>query len=43
MGIKGALAVMSTGCCMEVLNHYIVHLKLMLHCMLTDWNLNKNF
>ena len=28
---------------MEVLNHYIVHMKLMLHCMLTNWNLNKNF
>ena len=26
--------VMSPGCCMEVLNHYIVHLKLLLHCML---------
>ena len=27
---------------MEVLNHYIVHLKLILLCMLTNWNLNKN-
>ena len=27
---------------MEVLNHYIVHLKLIAHCMLTHWNLNKN-
>ena len=26
---------------MEVLNHHIVHLKL-IHCMLTNWNLNKN-
>jgi len=33
---------MSTGCCMEVLNHCIVHLKLIVHCMLTSWNLNKN-
>ena len=24
---------------MEVLNHYIVHLKLILHCMLIKWNL----
>ena len=33
---------MNTGCRMEVLSHYIVPLKLMLHCMLTSWNLNKN-
>ena len=32
---------MSTGCCMEVLNDYIVHLKLV-NFMLTNWNLNKN-
>ena len=32
---------MSTRCCMEVLNHYIVHLKLILNYMLTNWNLNK--
>ena len=29
----------STVCCMELLNHYIVHLKLIQHCMLTNWNL----
>ena len=29
---------MSTGCCIEVFNHYIVHLKLVLHCMLTNYN-----
>ena len=29
----------STGCCMEGLNHCIVHLKL----MLTNWTLPKNF
>ena len=34
--------VMGTECCMAVLNHYIVYLKLILHCMLTNWNLNKN-
>ena len=33
-GIKKAL-VMSTGYCMEMLNRYVVHLKLILHCMLT--------
>ena len=33
---------LSTGCCMEVLNHYMVDLKLILHYMLTNWNLNKN-
>ena len=27
---------------MEVWNHYTVHLKLILYCMLTNWNLNKN-
>ena len=26
----------------EVLTHYTVHLRLMYHCMLTTWNLNKN-
>lgn len=26
----------------EVLNHYIIHLKLSLHCVLTNWNSNKN-
>ena len=29
-------------CYMEMLNHYNVHLKLILHCILTNWNLNKN-
>jgi len=40
---------MSTGCCKEELNHYIVHRvlyrsieSLLLHCMLTNWNLNEN-
>ena len=32
--------VMSTGCRMEVLNHYIVKLKLILYCMLNNWSLN---
>ena len=27
---------------MEVWNHYIAHLKPILHCMLTNWNLYKN-
>ena len=26
----------------EVLNYCIIHLKLTLRCMLTNWNLNKN-
>ena len=30
---------MTTGCYIEILNHYMVHLKLILHCMLTNWNL----
>lgn len=33
---------MSTKC-MEVLHHYIVYLKLIFCCTLTNWNLNKNF
>ena len=33
---------MSTTGCMKVLNHYIVHLKNVLQCMLTNWNLNEN-
>ena len=40
-GLRRAF-VISTKCCMKVLNHYIVHLKLILHYMLTNWNLNKN-
>ena len=31
--LRSALVVMSTGCCMEVLNHYTVHLKLISPCM----------
>ena len=27
----------------EMLNHYIVYLKLILHCMLISWNLYMNF
>ena len=27
---------------MEVLNHYIVFLKLILHRVIANWNLNKN-
>lgn len=33
---------MSPGCCTEALNHYMVHVKLILRCILTNWNLNKN-
>ena len=33
--------VMSTRCCMEGLNHYTAHLKLISHCMLTNWNLSR--
>ena len=32
---------MSTRCCVGELNLYILHLKLLLHCMLTNWNSNK--
>lgn len=31
MGIKECSYVLSTGCCMEVLNHYIVQMKLILY------------
>ena len=34
---------MCTGYCMEGWNYRILPLKLILHCMLTKWNLNKNF
>ena len=34
---------MRNGCFMEVLNHYTVQLKLISHCMLSNWNLNKSF
>ena len=27
---------------MEVLDHHVEHLELILHCMLTKWNLSKN-
>ena len=40
-GLRSAL-VMSTRC-MQVLNHYIVHLKLILQCTLPNWYLNRNF
>ena len=33
---------MSTGYCMEVMNHCVVHLQLILQCILSIWNLNKN-
>ena len=33
-GLRRAL-LMGIGCCMEALNHYIVHLKVVLHCILT--------
>lgn len=33
---------MSTRCSMEVLTHYITHLKLILHSMLTNLNLIRN-
>ena len=36
-----AAVIMSTGCCMEMLNHYILHLKVILHWMFTMWNMNK--
>ena len=39
-GWRGAL-IMSTGCCMGILNHHMLHMNLILHCMLTDLNLNK--
>ena len=40
LGLRNPLTVMSTGCSMEMLNHYIVHLKPILHCMLTNEILN---
>lgn len=33
---------MSIGCHRDVLNHSIVHLKQLLHSILTNWNLCKN-
>ena len=33
-----SVLVVSTGCCMEVSNHYLVLLKLIQCCMLTNWN-----
>lgn len=42
MGNRKALVVRSTGPCMEGMNHWILHLKLILHCMMTDRNLNEN-
>ena len=41
-GIKGCICD-EHQCCVEMLIHYIVHLKLRLHYMLPNWNLNKNF
>ena len=38
---RGAV-VISTRYYMEILSHCVVHLKLILHCMLTNWSLNKN-
>ena len=32
---------MNTGCCIAMLNHYILHLKVILHLMFTMWNMNK--
>ena len=32
--IKSTLITMSTELCIELLNHYILHLKLIEHCML---------
>lgn len=40
-GLRRAL-VMNFRCCVEVWNHYIVHLRPILHCMFTNRNLNKN-
>ena len=34
------LSVGNTGRCGEMLDHYVVHLKLTEHCMLTTWELN---
>lgn len=34
---------MITGYCMEVSNHYLVRLKWMSHCTLTNLNLHKNY
>ena len=40
-GLRSVL-MLSTACCMEVMNHYIAYLKLILNYMLSNWNLNKN-
>ena len=42
IGVKGGNMVFKKIECMEGLNQHIVNLKLILRCMLTKWNLNKN-
>ena len=41
-GWRSTPVVTRTQWCREVLIHCIVHLKLILQCMLINWNLNKN-
>ena len=47
--VKQVTGIRECTCCdehwvlMKVLNQYIVHLKLILYCMLTNWNLNTYF
>ena len=40
LGLSRALDVMSTRYYMELLNHYIIYVKLIRHCILINWNLN---
>ena len=40
--LRSALVMMCTGWCMEVLGYCVVYLNLILHSILTNWNLNKN-
>ena len=44
IGDANIFVVMNTRCCWNrsVESLYTVHLKLILHCLLTNWNLNKN-
>ena len=41
MDIKEGTCWVSTGCYMSVMNHWILHLKSRLHCMLTNLRIKK--
>ena len=42
VGTGWVMGMKDCTCCRALLNHYVVHLKLISHCMLTNCNLNKN-